>query len=98
MESQESMQEVMEEPRAQTFQDNTLNLSSINVKCVRPRMDYLREYEIRIKFLSLGCIVRIGCKEIAFTSIEEAMKEVNAYVANPKESTERYNKLFNKQD
>ena len=63
----------------------------------RPRMDYLRDYEISIKFLSLGCLVRVGCKEIAFTSIDEAMKEVNAYVANPRELQEKYNKLFNKQ-
>ena len=64
---------------------------------VRPRMDYLRDYEINIRFLSLGCVVRVGCKEIAFTSIEEAMTEVNAYVANPKELEKKYNKLFNEQ-
>jgi hypothetical protein len=64
---------------------------------VRPRMDYLREYEITIRFLSLGCIVRVGCKEIAFTSIQEAMKEINAYVTNPKELEIKYNKLFNEQ-
>jgi hypothetical protein len=64
---------------------------------VRPRMDYLREHEISIRFLSLGCIVRVGCKEIAFTSIEDAMKEINTYVANPKASTDRFNQLFNEQ-
>jgi hypothetical protein len=64
---------------------------------VRPRMDYLREFEINIRFLSLGCLVRVGCKEIAFTSIDEAMKEVNAYVTNPKASTDKFNKLFNEQ-
>lgn len=58
-------------------------------------MDYLREYEINIRFLSLGCIVRVGCKEIAFTSITEAMQEVNEYVANPKLLTDKYNKIFN---
>lgn len=61
---------------------------------IRPRMDYLRDYPISIRFLSLGCLVQVGCKEIAFTSIEEAMKEVNAYVANPKASTDKFNKLF----
>jgi hypothetical protein len=64
---------------------------------VRPRMDYLREFEITIRFLSLGCLVRVGCKEIAFTSIEDAMEEVNEYIANPKRTTDRYNKLFNEQ-
>ena len=60
---------------------------------VRPRMDYLRDYAINIRFLTLGCVVQVGCKEIAFTSIEEAMKEVNAYVANPRELEKKYNKL-----
>ena len=64
---------------------------------IRPRIDYLREYEITIRFLSLGCLVRVGCKEIAFSSIEEAMKEVNAYVANPRELEKKYNKLINEQ-
>jgi hypothetical protein len=60
-------------------------------------MDYLRDYEISIRFLSLGCIVRVGCKEIAFTSITEAMQEVNEYVANPRLLEQKYNKLFNEQ-
>ena len=64
---------------------------------IRPRMDYLKDYEVNIRFLNLGCIVRVGCKEIAFTSITEAMNEVNAYVANPRESEIKYNKLFNEQ-
>jgi hypothetical protein len=63
----------------------------------RPRMDYLTNYEINIRFLSLGCIVSIGCKNVAFSSIEEAMQEVNAYVANPRLIDEKYNKLFNEQ-
>jgi hypothetical protein len=62
---------------------------------IRSRIDYLRDHEISIRFLSLGCIVRVGCKEIAFTSIDEAMKEVNAYVTNPEASTDKFNKLFN---
>jgi hypothetical protein len=70
---------------------------SVEKDYIRPRMDYLRDYEINIRFLSVGCVVRVGCKEIAFTSIEEAMEEVNAYVANPKRTTDRYNKLFNEQ-
>jgi hypothetical protein len=43
----------------------------------------LREYEINIRFLSRGCVVRVGCKEIPFESTDAAMAELNAYVANP---------------
>lgn len=64
---------------------------------IRPRMDYLRDHEITIRFLSVGCVVRVGCKEVAFTSIVKAMEEINDYVHNPKEVTDKYNKLFNDQ-
>jgi hypothetical protein len=64
---------------------------------IRPRIDYLRDHEISIRFLSLGCIVRVGCKEIAFTSIDKAIQEVNDYIANPKQSTDKYNKIFNEE-
>jgi hypothetical protein len=61
------------------------------------RIEILRNYEINIRFLNLGCIVSVGCKNIAFTSIEEAMQEVNEYVANPRLLEQKYNKLFNEQ-
>jgi hypothetical protein len=40
----------------------------------------LRDYEITIRFLSRGCIVRVGCKEIPFEDVSRAMDEINAYV------------------
>jgi hypothetical protein len=45
------------------------------------KAELLREYEISIRFLHRGCIVRVGCKEIAFTDITEAMAKINEYVA-----------------
>lgn len=40
----------------------------------------LREFEIRIKFLNRGCVVSVGCKDIAFENVASAMEEINAYV------------------
>jgi len=74
------------EPREQEFND-TLGLK-------RSRQNWLREFNINIRFLSIGCIVDVGCKSIPFTSIDEAMKELNAYVANPKEAIEKWNKIL----
>jgi ethanolamine utilization cobalamin adenosyltransferase len=54
----------------------------------------LREYELNIRFLNRGCIVRVGCKEIAFESAENAMKAVNDYVANPWEEQEKWRKIL----
>jgi hypothetical protein len=44
------------------------------------KQEALREYEINIKFLSRGCIVRVGCKEIPFEDFSRAMAEINEYV------------------
>lgn len=61
----------------------------------RPKKhEILREYEIRIKFLSVGCIVSVGCKDIPFRSIKEAMEEVNKYVSNPYEESEKWREIF----
>lgn len=62
------------------------------------RIELLREYEINIRFLSVGCLVRVGCKEIAFSTITEAMENINRYVNNPHEESERWNMIFNSQD
>jgi hypothetical protein len=55
----------------------------------------LREYEIRLQFLNRGCIVHVGCKSIAFETVESAMKEVNEYVNNTWDSQQRWRKLLN---
>jgi len=55
---------------------------------------YLREYPINIEFLSIGCIVRVGCKSIPFTSVDDAMKEINAYVADPYKEQQRWRQLL----
>lgn len=66
-----------------------------------PKEDYrptnselLKEYEIRIQFLNRGCIVHVGCKSIAFETIELAMKEVNNYVNDPWDSQQRWRKIL----
>jgi len=61
----------------------------------RSRIEYLSQYEIRITFLSIGCLVNIGCKNIAFSTIKEAMEAINAYVINPEEEVEKWSYKFN---
>lgn len=56
----------------------------------------LREYEIKLQFLSRGCIVHVGCKSIAFESIESAMAEVNEYVNNTYEVQKKWRKLLDR--
>ena len=56
----------------------------------------LREYEIRIQFLHRGCIVHVGCKSVAFETVESAMKEVNDYVNNPWELQNKWRALLDR--
>jgi hypothetical protein len=58
------------------------------------KQQILREYEVRIRFLSVGCVISVGCKEIPFTNVGEAMEELNKYVSNPYEEQKRWNKIF----
>ena len=64
------------------------------VKYTPSRSEALKDYRIEIEFLSIGCIVRVGCKSIPFTSVDEAMKEINAYVKDPVTSQKVWEKRF----
>jgi len=63
----------------------------------RLKTEYLRDYEITIRFLSVGCVIRIGCREIPFFTNEEGMKALNDYVNNPEASISIWNERFNKE-
>jgi hypothetical protein len=72
-----------------------LHEEPIPTKEYRPtNAQVLQEYEIRLQFLSLGCVVHVGCKSIAFETIESAMKEVNEYVNNTYETQKKWRKLL----
>ena len=62
------------------------------------RMESLREYQINMRFLSVGVVVSVGCKEIAFTTVKEAMEAINKYVESPYEESKRWHQIFNQQD
>ena len=58
------------------------------------KQELLREFEIRIKFLSVGCLVSVGCKDIPFRDIKEAMDYINKYVENPYEEGMKWREIF----
>ena len=49
----------------------------------RRRIDMLKRWEIGIHVLDRGCVVKIGCKSIAFVSVEAGYKEIGRYLENP---------------
>jgi hypothetical protein len=46
----------------------------------------------------VGCVVSVGCKEIPFTTVDEALVEINGYIKDPYEAHKKWNEIFNKQD
>jgi hypothetical protein len=69
------------------------------VKEYRPsRMECLRDYNINIRFLSVGCVIEVGCKSIPFTTIKEAMEALNEYVAKPYETRQVWEKRFQEEE
>lgn len=55
-------------------------------------------YAIRIEFLSIGCIIKVGCKSIPFSSVKEAMKALNDYVTNPEETIKIWEEILEKEE
>jgi hypothetical protein len=58
------------------------------------RNEALQLYDIRIKFLSRGCIVSVGCKEIAFQDLSDAIHEINKYFTCPYETQQEWHKIL----
>jgi hypothetical protein len=54
----------------------------------------LREHDIRIEFLDRGCIIRVGCKAIAFEDTERAMTALIEYTKNPWELQQEWRKIL----
>ena len=62
------------------------------------RQECLRSYEVKIRFLTIGCVISVGCKEIPFTTIKEGMEALNEYVARPYESQQAWEKRFQEEE
>lgn len=60
----------------------------------RSRTEILRDYTINIYFHSIGCVIQVGCKSVAFSTVEEGMRALSAYVENPFEEKKKWNKIF----
>ncbi len=55
----------------------------------------LRRYEITLRFLDRGMIVRVGCKEIAFSNSQEGIDALNKYISDPYNEQVRWEQSFN---
>ena len=62
------------------------------------RSECLREHEVGIRFLTLGCIIQVGCKSIPFATVREGMEALNEYVAKPYEMVRIWEERFNEEE
>ena len=56
------------------------------------KQEVLSFYEINIQFMSRGCVIRIGCKSIPFSSTDEAIAELQKYFDKPHDTQREWNK------
>jgi hypothetical protein len=62
------------------------------------RTELLGWHQINIRFLSVGCVIEVGCKSVPFSTVKEGMQALNDYVANPYEVTKIWNERFLKDE
>ena len=77
-------------------------MPDLNVLCAKEykqsRTECLREYSINIRFLSVGCVIEVGCKSIPFSTVKDGMKALNDYVATPYETRKIWEERFTKEE
>lgn len=89
MRNRETLVENYGEPIAPMDEQNVLSMEP------ESRASQLGRYNIELQFLSSGMVIRIGCKQIAFSTIEDGMAAVNNYVKDPSTESEKWYKVFN---
>ena len=81
-------------PRAERVMVNEDMPQSMEKEWRPTRSESLRNHEVRIRFLTLGCLIEIGCKSIPFATIKEGMEALNEYVLKPYDTIQIWEKRF----
>ena len=81
-------------PEDQRVYSEQMTNENVEEKYRPSRMECLRDYEITIRFLSRGCIIHVGCKQVAFSTIKEAMNAFTDYINDPYEVRQIWEKRF----
>ena len=61
------------------------------------KTELLKEYRVQIEFLSIGCVIHVGCKSIPFPTVSEGMKALNEYIDNPFDTRKIWEERFAKE-
>jgi hypothetical protein len=60
------------------------------------RQELLLQNNIILDFLSVGCVIRVGCKSFAFSSIDQAMTALHEYVYDPEKEKRKWMQMMEK--
>jgi hypothetical protein len=55
-------------------------------------------HDINIEFLSIGCVVKVGCMSFPFKYVNDAIDAIKAYTENPHGERKRWEKLVEEQN
>jgi hypothetical protein len=58
------------------------------------KVELLKNHNINIEFLSIGCVIRVGCMSIPFQFVDTAIDAIKAYTENPYEEKQKWTKLI----
>ena len=70
------------DPMEYTLPDNS-ELHNEQLEVPKSLVEERTRYNIGIQFLHKGCIVSVGCKKIAFSDNNEAIKAIQKYSDDP---------------
>lgn len=74
-------------------------MQDLEIRQATPKkQELLRYHDISIHFLSIGCVIKVGCKEIPFSSNKEALLALSKYVSNPRDEYDKWTKVFDEQE
>jgi Fe-S-cluster formation regulator IscX/YfhJ len=88
----------MEEQQEKIFLDSEepLDKGEDSGYSQRRKLKSLKNYNIQINFMDRGCVIQVGCKSIAFESVEQAMVELLDYSKDPEKVQEKWLREFGK--
>jgi len=84
MNEEQTLRGVPVEEMPQCLEGPTEPCESEEQRDERRKLEILKRWEVGITVLDRGCIVNVGCKRIAFVSIEAGYKEIGRYLENPR--------------
>lgn len=84
------MQEPYEMPSRPAEPEENFHEENLKAMLKESKKALLQKWDVTIEHLDYGCIVKIGCKRLAFSTGEQAMGAVNEWQKDPHKELKRW--------